>query len=488
MSAHPAQNRIARSALVLGIAIFLSCAYFYQAGGWNQNSRFALVRAILERHTLQIDAYREHTGDRALWDGHVYSDKAPGVSFLALLPVAAARTAARLTGVDPESMAGVVWGSYIATLATAALFTVIAGLGVYWVSLQWGASRGAAIFATIAYALASPAWGYGTIFVGHNVTAGCLMLAFASTLALPGSSRHRKSLAVVIGLACGLAVLTEFPAAVPVLLLFAFALSTIHSLEREQWVPLAARVIVGGAVMAVVLMAYHAAAFGSPFQLGYGSEDNVEGATMQQGLFGMGFPTLHVTYEVLLGPYRGLLPLAPLMALAPVGLVLVARARGRRVAVVTAVSVAAFYLLLNISYTYWEGGWFYAPRHLLPGLPFLAPGLAVLWDAWRGWLRVLLAAGCLWGMGINLVAVSTTPQPPSNVMAPMSELMWPAFREGDLSLNPQSYVEFGADAGRLRHNPGLHASWNLGEVAGLQGLASLLPLLILLIVAALLLL
>ena len=55
--------------------LLLSYAYFYQAGGWNQNSRFALVRALLERHTLQIDAYQLHTGDRALWNGHYYSDR-----------------------------------------------------------------------------------------------------------------------------------------------------------------------------------------------------------------------------------------------------------------------------------------------------------------------------------------------------------------------------------------------------------------------------
>src|SRR6185503_3693665 len=84
-------RRDTRTAVVLGIALLLSYAYFYEAGGWNQNSRFALVRAVLERHTLQIDAYQLHTGDRALWRGHYYSDKAPGASLVALLPVQAAR-------------------------------------------------------------------------------------------------------------------------------------------------------------------------------------------------------------------------------------------------------------------------------------------------------------------------------------------------------------------------------------------------------------
>src|SRR5258707_8678316 len=100
-------TRQRRIATVLGFALFLSYAYFYQAGGWNQNSRFALVRAILERHTLRIDDYQAHTGDRALWQGHYYSDKAPGASLVALAPVAVARAPSRAVGVDPGSLPGI---------------------------------------------------------------------------------------------------------------------------------------------------------------------------------------------------------------------------------------------------------------------------------------------------------------------------------------------------------------------------------------------
>src|SRR5258708_7519422 len=117
-----------RRAAAAAVAIFISYAYFYQAGGWNQNSRFALVRAILERHTLRIDDYQAHTGDRALWQGHYYSDKAPGASLVALAPVAVARGLSRAIGADPESFRGIAWTSYVATVATSGLFTLIAAL------------------------------------------------------------------------------------------------------------------------------------------------------------------------------------------------------------------------------------------------------------------------------------------------------------------------------------------------------------------------
>jgi hypothetical protein len=96
-------------------------------------------------------------------------------------------------------------------------------------------------------------------------------------------------------------------------------------------------------------------------------------------------------------------------------------------------------------------------------------------------------AGWLWGAVLGLVVVSTNPQPPSNIMKPVSEFMWPAFVEGDLSLNPQAFTDYAADPDRMRHNPAGHASWNLGQLAGLHGLVSLLPLLALWCLAALLL-
>ena len=60
--------------------------------------------------------------------------------------------------------------------------------------------------------------------------------------------------------------------------------------------------------------------------------------------------------------------------------------------------------------------------------------------------------------------------------------------EGDLAINPQSYNDYGADPDSLRHHPEARAAWNLGEVMGLRGLTSLLPLLALWVLAALLLL
>src|SRR6202040_406259 len=95
-----------RERAILFVLLFASFAYFYQAGGWNQNSRFDLVRAITNEHTLNIDPFKFSTGDIAFFEGHYYSDKAPGLALTAAPLVAAVRPVMHAFGGDPETFAG----------------------------------------------------------------------------------------------------------------------------------------------------------------------------------------------------------------------------------------------------------------------------------------------------------------------------------------------------------------------------------------------
>jgi hypothetical protein len=234
------------------------------------------------------------------------------------------------------------------------------------------------------------------------------------------------------------------------------------------------RIAAGGGIAALILLAYNTAAFGSPLHLSYASEEGFE--QLHTGLFGITYPQWWRIRAILIGGYRGLLPISPLVAVTPIGLVALSRARAATRPALVAAAIAVFYLALNASYFYWEGGWAYGPRHVTPALPFLALGLAPLWDEWSGVARALLAGGWIWGAALTLVAVSTTPQPPAAIQRPVTELLVPAFLDGDLSLNTQRFTDFRADAGNLREHTTPKASWNLGMKMGLTGRASLVPL------------
>src|SRR3954470_15456395 len=128
-----------KAASLLGAVIFISFIYFYEGGGWNQNSRFDLLRAMVERHTLQIDAYHENTQDKAHFQGHYYSDKAPGLVLMALPAAWVMRPGLRMVGIDPESARGELALSYAVSAWAVALPATLAGVCLFFLGLRFGA-------------------------------------------------------------------------------------------------------------------------------------------------------------------------------------------------------------------------------------------------------------------------------------------------------------------------------------------------------------
>jgi len=469
-----------RRAAILTIVIFASCAYFYQGGGWNQNTRFDLVRAIVEQHTVRIDAYHENSGDKARLGDHVYADKAPGASLTAVPAVAVVYGVMRAAGVDVTTAAAITACSYVATVAAAAVPTVCAALCVFFVGRRLGSTDGAAGFAAVVCGLGTPLWAYATILYGHALAAGCLMAAFLGALAITDamSPARQTRIGVLTGLAAGWAVVTEYPAAIASGLIVLFAFWRSWTSNRSEFRRVVVAVGAGITVTALALIVYNALAFGRPFYIGYTSEEKGFEA-MQTGLFGINLPKLSVMKELLFGDLRGLLPLAPVLIVAPVGFWWLLRDAQARVAAIVASAITLYFFLFTSGYAYWDGGWSYASRHLGPGLPFLCLGLAPVWERAPRAIRGLVLALALVSVGETLVAVATTPQPPIQYRHPMRELLWPAFKSGDFPIGWQSVFEKSAPAesmSQLEQAGVPRASWNLGQLVGLNGHASLVPL------------
>ncbi len=75
--------------LLLFLLVWLSAGWF---GSWegNPNNATRLFAAIelVERGDARIDRWAPLTIDKAVFDGHVYLDKAPGMTLLALPAIA----------------------------------------------------------------------------------------------------------------------------------------------------------------------------------------------------------------------------------------------------------------------------------------------------------------------------------------------------------------------------------------------------------------
>src|SRR5258708_6160254 len=95
---------------------FAAYAYFHAGGGWNQNSQLDLTRAIVEHHTFAINAYAANTGDLSFVNGRVYSNKSPGLSWIATLPYGALVAVEHRFGVDVSDVFTVTLNAYVCTL------------------------------------------------------------------------------------------------------------------------------------------------------------------------------------------------------------------------------------------------------------------------------------------------------------------------------------------------------------------------------------
>jgi hypothetical protein len=464
-----------KRALLVGAVVFVSFAYFYGGGGWNQNSRFDLLRAVLEQHTLRIDSYHENTEDKAHFDGHYYSDKAPGVVFLALPFAATARAALRASGIDPESPRGEVFASYAASLGAVALPAALACVCVFFIALRLGSSSAGAAFAGLGMGLGTPLWAYAIVLWAHALVGACLLFGFAAALELSGRKTPRTEflIALGVGLAAGWAVVTEYPAAPAAVVLACLALYQAWPRGREARWRVVAGVGAGALACVAVLAIYLHAAFGSILRPSYSYYDPNSFVFMQQrGYLGLTYPHIDVLLKILFGCRRGLVFAAPVTAAAPVGLGLFWRDKGTRPAALAAVAIVAYYLLFNASFYQWQSGLSFGPRYAGAAIPLLCLGLAAAWTratpAWRMVLVVLAVCSVL----SALMVVSTNTQLAVQDRCPMFHSVWPAFWSGQMSLNHGSPLTF-AEAGSSER----YGAFNLGERAGLRGLRSLIPLL-----------
>jgi hypothetical protein len=474
-SSHSCSHR--KAAILLGFVIFFSFIYFYEGGGWNQNSRFDLLRAIVERHTLQIDAYHANTQDKAHFQGHYYSDKAPGLVFLAVPFALIARPALRIVGVDPESPRGEVALSYIASAGAVALPTALAGVCLFFLGLRFGSgTSGAAfgaMFGTLVMSLSTPMWAYASLFWAHALVGACLVFAFASALKVRESQNARGAFlwALAVGLAAGWATVTEYPAAPASAMLAWFALSQLWGRgEAARWQVIAG-IGLGAAICLVVLLGYLHAAFGT-FRPSYSYYDPNSFSFMQrQGYLGLTYPHPDRLLKILLGCSRGLFFASPVLVAAPVGLWWLCKERVYSGAALVAAAISAYYFLFNASFYWWKAGLSFGPRYAGASIPLLCIGLSVAWRrATPAWRRVLIGLA-LYSVFVALMVVSTTSQLSMQDGCPIAHSVWPAFWSGQAALNRDSMLTV-VEAG----SNGEYGAFNLGQLLGLRGLASLIPL------------
>lgn len=468
----PGRNAVRSAGLLLALMVFATAAWFHHpAPGWNVNSRLALTVALVERGSVRVDdlvapGSDYETNDVAEFGGHAYSDKIIGTSLLGVPALAALRAVE--AGRGAPFPVGV--RRHVVTAFSVGLTAAAAAFLLFRLMLLWGAPAGMGVGGAALVAgggwLGTMLTPYSTLFMSYAPAVMFLLWALWVFEVRPPPDGPSARRWFAVGLLLGCAVLCEYTAAMAAGLAWLYMVSAAPRRAWRAWPS-----VVGGLIAIAPFLAYTWSIFGRfaiPYQ--YGRMDLFR-EQMALGFMGLGRPRAAVAALVTVLPYRGIFVHSPLLVLGLVG-ALAALWRGgtpARRAALLCVMVAVAHLVFNSAYYMWWGGWSFGARHMLIALPFLLLPVAFIWR--HRPVRMLFVPLAAVGVFIHLVVVAVDPQPPDlNRFTSLAMLLEPSLSKEYVWL----FFRHILPQFRLGDLGG-----NLGQVLGLDGPASLAPLLLL---------
>ncbi len=437
-------SRVSRLELILFLATFFAFAYFHQGGGWNQNSRFAEVRAMVEEHRFAIDDFLVYLRDPAKDDlvrvpvdhaeydfegkrralcwvdgswtffpisgrptaegtveepmhtvcasgdvayvaatGHFHPNKPPGTSFLALPAYFTIFHLERALGLNPDHWWTLNLNAWLTTIFTVGLLSALGCVLFFRLACDFaGGAQTPALLATLALAFGTTFFPFGTLLFDHNLTAVLLLAAFYFL-------REKTAHPVLAGFCAGFAVVTNYVAGGAVIALGLYALLAARPANWRR----ALLFSLGGLGPALLLGWYHQVNFGSPFALNNDFQNPVfKDPHGSLGMFAL--PKPYIAALLAVSPYRGVFWLCPVLILGVVGWVVWLREKTFSAEARLGLAIFGWFFLVNASFNGYHGGFSAGPRYLVPGLPFLALPLTVAFLRWKKTALVLLALSC----------------------------------------------------------------------------------------------
>ena len=352
-----------RARLALGAILLAGLAAGVMIENWsaNQSSHYDLIRALDDGRT-RIDSGPYPTIDRALFKGHYYSARAPGLAlyslpFYELLEGVGApglaRSSPALHGEDEMVDFVGWWGNVLPGL-------ILMGL-VWRVAERLEPGYGA--FTAVAVGLGTLLLPFSTMLFSHVFSAMLGFAAFAVAMR-ERAGPPRPLLLAAVGLLVGYAISSEYPLAFVAIVVGLYVLSRPGSRGGRAIAARLGSYALGALAGIVPLALYNRAAFGSFTHIAYSNIPQ-----QQKGFFGITAPNPKVLATLLLDS-RGLLTISPVLILGGVGTWLLFRG-GRRSEALAITGVCLCYGLYNSGYYLPFGGTSPGPRFLITVLPFL---------------------------------------------------------------------------------------------------------------------
>ena len=461
----------------LFLAAFVAFGWFNQGGGWNQNARFAEVRAIVDGGELPIDNYfcyvldaggvlRRYpvvngdvtigarttrlcwvgengdllpvngveappemesaaidemgcSGDVSYALGHFHPNKPPGLSFVAVPAYFIISHIERMLHGDPDGWWLLNVNAWLTSVFSVGIISAAGVVLAFRLALRLAPGRTwPAFWTAIGFGFGTIYFPFATLLFDHNVTAVFLIGAFYMLF-----QRAGVRWAACAGMLAGMAAITNYVAAVPAGLLGLYLLFTRR--RGAGWSTAIREGLCYGLGMAgpfAAICVYNHACYGSPFVLSNGFQNPgfIEKGPVLLGMFGIPDPV--VALILLVSPFRGVFYEMPILAMGVYGLTRMRR--GFRAEMALFIAIALTFFLVNCSFFGWHAGFACGPRYLIPAIAFLTLPCVYGFIALPRLSGALLAVS----IGINFLFAATDAESPAGVgdlaMARDREIWW----------------------------------------------------------------
>lgn len=410
------------------VALVVFCyVFFLEPANTNSLSRYDMVSA-LAHGTAIIDYHAGNTIDVSLYHGHYYSPRSIGLSLVAV-PVLAALHVIEALRHDTTTLTIQIALLNMFTVVPVAIIAIIA-FERFVLRLRPALAR------TSLPLVAAGSLGLGTLFFpfalaffSHAFGGALAFLAFF-LLYRARESLHPEWHALGAGLLMGLAIISEYPTGVIMIILAVY----IFFVFPQRRIPMLIWFAIGMAPSALILGWYDWFAFGNPLHISYEYVAGTEFVGQKDGLFGVTLPRLGAYWEILVWP-RGLLVESPFLIFVVLGFWRWLRSAARPPAeALVCIAVTIAYSSVVASYFLpMAGENLPGPRLLVPMLPFTCLSLAWIVGHPSRLLRsvygVLLAFGTV---ATYLYVVLGVREYHTYVTYPIKELFLPVMRTGNV--------------------------------------------------------
>jgi hypothetical protein len=352
------------------------------------------------------------SGDVTFVADHLYPNKAPGTTLLAAPAYLLIHRLEALAGVNPDDWWTLTVNAWLTSFLSVGLVSAF-GCVIFLrtATMLVDGRRLPALLATGGFAWGTLFFPYATMLYEHDVMAVAFLAAFWLLLAsgIEGDrAANRSRRPAYAGICAGSGVAANYIGLPVAVLLGVYALRRLGARRTCAYVsgllpPLAA------------IALYDIACFGAPWATSYASQNPIfQGTGLFLGVFGP--PRFGVLVSLLFSPFRGLFYGSPLLLAATAGWGCLYGDRRWRVEAVLFAGIVLVFLLFNVCFHYWEGGWAPGPRYLVPALPFLALPLAPAFD------RFAVATGVLAVPSVCAMLLVTAVDPQAPIL--LREPLW----------------------------------------------------------------